>query len=148
MWFRAPFSTHLSITRQKGLADTLKVGQTTVKNTASVGPSSLPRCTEKRKKTRRYVWFSGTSKILENRVARFPVLCCMLELTTHTNPSAFRLQSWNPQDINSESAPYFSTSLHTTDVLHISSALRDPSAACLPNMWTSWVIFAATIKVI
>lgn len=87
MWFGAPFSTHLGITRQKGLADTLKVGQTTVKNTASVGPSSLPGCTEKRKKTRHYVWFSGTSKILENRVARFPVLCCMLELTTHTNPA-------------------------------------------------------------
>lgn len=87
MRFGPPFSTHLSITRQKGLADTLKVGQTTVKNTASVGPSSLPGCTEKRKKTRHYVWFSGTSKILENRVARFPVLCCMLELTTHTNPA-------------------------------------------------------------
>lgn len=87
MWFGAPFSTHLSINRQKGWADALKVGQTTVKNTASVGPSSLPGCTEKRKKARHYVWFSGTSKILENRVARFPVLCCMLELTTHTNPA-------------------------------------------------------------
>lgn len=126
MCFSTHFQTNVSIkshkVKHRKVKYLIKIGQAAVKNIAR-SPSSSLHCTRK-SKLHDTVWFRRTSKILETKVARFPVLRCMLWWTTHTHLDLISTVCLLHTHIYMCKYGAF---LHNTDVLHISSTIQDPS---------------------